>query len=75
MRRLQTESQQSLSKINEMFASLAGGRKFYKLDLSNVYQQIQLEEGSQKYITVNTHKGLFQYKRLLFGVALAPALF
>ena len=58
-----------------MFASLAGGLKFSKLDLSNAYQQIQLEEGSQKYVTVNTHKGLFQYKRLPFGVASAPALF
>ena len=34
-----------------------------------------MEEGSQKYVTVNTHKGLFQYKRLPFGVASAPALF
>ena len=58
-----------------MFASLAEGLKFSKLDLSNAYQQIQLEEGSQKYVTVNTHKGLFQYKRLPFGVASAPALF
>ena len=64
-----------IPRINEMFASLAGGLKFSKLDLSNAYQQIQLEEGSQKYVTVNTHKGLFQYKRLPFGVASAPALF
>ena len=64
-----------IPKIKEMFASLAGGKKFSKLDLSHAYQQIQLEEESQKYVTVNTHKGLFLYKRLLFGVASAPALF
>ena len=64
-----------IPKIKEMFASLAGGKKFSKLDLSHAYQQIQLEEESQKYVTVNTHKGLFQYKRLPFGVASAPALF
>ena len=58
-----------------MFASPAGGHKFSKLDSSNAYQQIQLEEGSQKYVTVNTHKGLFQCKRLPFGIASAPALF
>lgn len=64
-----------IPKIKEMFASLAGGKKFSKLDLSHAYQQIELEEESQKYLTVNTHKGLFQYKRLPFGVASAPALF
>ena len=64
-----------IPKIKEMFASLAGGEKFSKLDLSHAYQQIQLEEESQKYVTMNMHKGLFQYKRLPFGVASAPALF
>ena len=34
----------SIPKIKEMFASLAGGKKFSKLDLSHAYQQIQLEE-------------------------------
>ena len=64
-----------IPKIKEMFASLAGGKTFSKLDLSHMYQQIQLEEESQKYVTGNTHKGLFQYKRLPFGIASAPALF
>ena len=63
----------SIPKIKEMFASLAGGKKFSKLDLSHAYQQIQLEEESQKYVTVNTHKGLFQYEILPCGVASAPA--
>ena len=30
---------------------------------------------SATYVTVNTHKGLFQYNRLPFGVASAPAIF
>ena len=64
-----------IPKIKEMFTSLTGGKKFSKLDLSHAYQQIQLEEESQKYVTVNTHKGLFQYKRFPFSVASAPALF
>ena len=46
----------AIPKINEMFSSLAGGKKFSKLDLSHAYQQIELKE-SQKYVTVNTHKG------------------
>ena len=65
-----------IPKINKMLASLTGGQKFSKLNLSNAYQQIQLEEASQKYVMVNTHKGFFfQYKRLPFGVASVPALF
>lgn len=34
---------------------------------------MELEESSKKYLTINTHKGLFQYNRLVFGVASAPA--
>ena len=39
------------------------------------YQQVLLEEGSRKYVTINTHKGLYHYNRLPFGVASAPAVF
>ena len=66
-----------IPRINKMFASLAGGLKFSKLDLSNAYQQIQLEEGSQKYVTVNTHKGAFSIQeasfRCCFGTCFVPA--
>ena len=34
-----------------------------------------LEEGSRKYVTINTHKELYHYNRLPFGVASAPAVF
>ena len=33
-----------LPRINELFAALAGGVKFTKLDLSHAYQQLVLEE-------------------------------
>ena len=58
-----------------LFATMAGGKKFTKLDLSHAYQQVELEPGSRKYVTINTHKGLYQYTRLPFGVASAPAVF
>ena len=54
---------------------MSGGKYFYKLDLANANLQIPVEEGSRKYLTINTHKGLFQYNRLPFGVASAPAIF
>ena len=49
---------------HELFASLAKGQKFSKLDLSQAYQQLLLDEESKKYTMINTHQGLYQYNRL-----------
>ena len=43
------------------------------VDLSRAFQQIELEEGSRDYVTVNTMNGLFKYTRLPYGVASALA--
>ena len=62
-------------KAEDLFSSLAGGKNFSKLDLSQAYQQVLLEPDFHKYVTINTHKGLHQYNRLPYGVASAPAVF
>lgn len=59
----------------DLFSTLGGGETFSKLDLSRAYQQVLLEPSSRKFLTINTHKGLYQYTRLPFGVASAPAIF
>lgn len=64
-----------IPKIEDLFASLAGGQTFSKIDLSQAYQQIPLAEESKKVAVINTQKGLFQYNRLPFGVSSAPAIF
>ena len=64
-----------LPRIEELFAKLLGGKYFSKLDLSQAYLQLPLEESSKEFVTINTHKGLFRYNRLPFGVASAPAIF
>ena len=64
-----------LPKIEELFAALAGGLTFTKLDLSHAYQQLVLDERSAMVATINTHKGLFKYNRLPFGISTAPAHF
>ena len=64
-----------LPRIEELFTSVSGGKFFSKLDLSHAYQQLQLEESSQEYVTVNTHRGPYRYTCLPFGVASASAIF
>ena len=49
-----------LPRIEELFATLAGGKSFTKLDLAHAYQQIPLEQSSKQYVTINTHKGLYE---------------
>ena len=58
-----------------MFTTLGGGEKFTKLDLSEAYQQLPLDEDSKKYTTINTHRGLLQYNRLPYGISSAPGIF
>ena len=64
-----------LPRVDELLASLAGGQFFSKLDLLQAYLQLPLEEDSEEFVTVNTHKGLFRYNRLPFGVSSAPSIF
>ena len=64
-----------IPRIDDLYANLAGGVEFSTLDLSNAYLQMPLTEESKKYTTINTHIGLFQYNRLCFGIASAPAMF
>ena len=58
-----------------IFATLPGGRLFSKLDLAHAYQQLDLDEHVQEVLTINTHRGLYRYTRLPFGVSSAPAMF
>ena len=64
--------QYPLPKPEDLFATLAGGKRFTKLDLRQAYLQLRLDDKSSSYVTVNTHKGLYRYNRL---VASAPAMF
>ena len=64
-----------LPKPEDLMSNLAGGLQFSKLDLSQAYLQIVLDQESRKYVTVNTHKRLYQYTRVPFRISTAPALF
>ena len=64
-----------LPLIDELFANLSGGVSFTKLDLSQAYHQLPLEEESRKLTTVNTPSGLYEYLRLPYGISSAVGIF
>ena len=59
----------------ELFSNTHVRKKFSKTDLSQVYLQMQLEEQSQKYLTISTSKGLKQDTRMPYGVTPASGIF
>ena len=66
-----------IPKIEDLFAKIASadGKIFSTIDLSRAYLQLPLDKELQKLCVINTHKGLYRYTRLPFGVASAPGIF
>ena len=64
-----------IPNTSEQLATLAGGRTFSKIDLSQAYQQLELDDESRELLTVNTHCGLYRPDRLQFGVHSATGIF
>lgn len=67
--------QHPMPTIEQLFSRLHGGGEYSKLDLSQAFQQIEVDDDSKDLLTISTHLGLFRYNRLTFGVACAPAKF
>ncbi|CAC5383702.1 unnamed protein product [Mytilus coruscus] len=65
----------TIPKTEDLYATLGGGQEYTKFDLNQAYQQIELDEDSKRYVTINTHKGLFRYNRLPYCVASSPGIF
>ena len=64
-----------IPRIKDLFAKVAGGKSFSKIDLSHAYQQLVLDDESKQYVVISTQKGLFRYTRLPFGISSAPGIF
>ena len=65
----------TLPTAEAIFATLAGGNKFSKIDLSQAYAQVKMDEQSKIYLTINTIKGLYKVNRLPYGIKTAPHIF
>ena len=64
-----------LPKVDDLFSSLAGGKSFTKMDLPHVYKQVEVDPQYHLYTTINTHKGLYTYRRQLFRINSTPSIF
>ena len=64
-----------ITSPEEVFNELNEGKVFSKIDLSEAYLQIPLEENSSKLLRINTHRGLYTFDRLALGIKVAHAIF
>ena len=73
--RVSKGNQYPIPKIADLYAQLAGGQTFTKFDMSDAYLQLELDDHSKELATINTHRGLYRYNRLPFGISAAPGIF
>ncbi|XP_052218342.1 uncharacterized protein K02A2.6-like [Dreissena polymorpha] len=59
----------------EILRGLNKSTVFSKLDIFMVYHQMELDDSSREITTFMTHKGMYRYKRLLFGISCAPEMY
>ena len=64
-----------LPHIGDSLDALSGSRWFCTLDLAQGFFQVEMDEASKEKTAFNTHRGLFQFKVLPFGLCNSPATF
>ena len=64
-----------LPSQEELMTEFCGSTIFSKLDLRKSYLQIPLHKDSKHLTAFITHDGVFQYKRMLYGLSSAPSAF
>ena len=61
--------------IDELLRDMNESKSFSKLDIKWAYHQLELQPESMAITTFITHRGLYRYKRLNFGISCAVELF
>ena len=69
------DEQYVLPTTQDLYTALVGSKVFSKLDLSHAYAQLNVDKESQEYLTIATHKGLYSYLKLPYGVKSSPKIF
>ncbi|XP_053382713.1 uncharacterized protein K02A2.6-like [Mercenaria mercenaria] len=61
--------------VDDIIMELNGSTVFSKVDLYKGFHQLELSEESRNMTVFASHVGLWRYKRLNFGVSVAPEIF
>ena len=64
-----------LPNIQEIFDMMVGSKVFSTLDLRSGYHQMEMDEDSKEKTAFICHRGLYQYRRLPFGLTNVPSEF
>lgn len=64
-----------LPTMEDFLPELRTAKYFTKLDVKQAFHQVEIAPSSRDITTFITKKGLFRYKRLMFGITCAPEIF
>ena len=64
-----------LPRIDDTLDLLSGAKYFTTLDLASGYWQVCMDQGSQEKTAFVTYSGLYEFKKMPFGLVNAPATF
>ncbi|KAE9263517.1 hypothetical protein PR003_g33132, partial [Phytophthora rubi] len=64
-----------LPRVDETLEALHGSRRFTSLDLHSGYWQLAVAEKDKPNTAFTTRRGLFQFRRMPFGLCNAPSTF
>ena len=67
--------QYPLPSTEDCFNSVTGGEKFSVIDIKQAYNNVLIREEDRELTTLSTHRGLYTWKRLPYGISSSAAIF
>ena len=64
-----------LPTLEDCFSSVSGSTIFTVIDIKQAYNNLMIRESDQILTTLNTHKGLYKWLRLPYGISSSSAIF
>ena len=64
-----------LPSLEDCFTSVAGSTLFSVVDIKQAYNNMMIRESDQILTTLNTHRGLYKWLRLPYGISSSAAIF
>lgn len=75
MRRANEVERENHSTMEDLLPGIRTAKYFSKLDVKQAYHQVEIAPSSRDITAFITKKGLFRYKRIMFGITCAPEIF